>query len=178
MSKTLVLGGMSSGKSEFAERHVVTADSPVCYIATAQVSLEGEQPDASWLARIEQHKRRRPKHWVCVEEPIYLANAIHQYQTHCLLIDCLGVWLANLLLTNDETMLRQELDAFTEAVQHVTSRIYMVSTESGLGVIPMDAMSRRYCDELGKIHQRLAAVCDRVVLVVAGLPNYIKGDRL
>jgi len=175
---TLVLGGMRSGKSRFAEQLAEASELAVTYIATAQARLDGESgTDQQWLNRIEAHKARRPEHWHCVEEPLRLAAIIEQYSGNgqCLLVDCLSLWLTNLLLKNDEQLLQQEKQAFINAVKHYRGRLILVSVESSLGIVPLDQLTRRYCDEIGILHQALASNCHQVILVIAGLPQYLKG---
>lgn len=169
--KTLVLGGVRSGKSRFAEEMAAVGGAEVSYLATAQAG------DAEMRARIDTHRARRPASWRNCEEPLKLAHALQQ-QAHdesCVLIDCLSLWLTNLLLTEDADYLEREIEAFLEFLPGCPGNLILVSTESNLGVVPMGELSRRYCDRIGLLHQQVAQLCDRVVLTVAGLPHYLKG---
>jgi len=179
-SKTLVLGGIRSGKSYFAEQLAQTSGLQVTYVATAQVRLNPDvKIDTRWLDRIESHKARRPTHWQCIEEPLRLAAVLEQakFNSQCLLIDCLSLWMTNLLLHDDSQLLLNEKTALLNALQQYDGQVVMVSSESNLGIVASDDLTRRYCDEIGILHQELATRCDRVVIVIAGLPQYLKGER-
>ena len=169
--KTLVLGGVRSGKSGFAEDLAAATGVAISYIATA------EARDSEMRDRIEAHRARRPANWQNHEETIRLAQVLRaQAQADgCLLIDCLSLWLTNLLLADDANCQEREIDALLEFLPRCPGELILVSTESNLGVVPMGELSRRYCDRVGLLHQQVAAHCDRVVLIVAGLPHYLKG---
>ncbi|GGJ90343.1 bifunctional adenosylcobinamide kinase/adenosylcobinamide-phosphate guanylyltransferase [Pseudomonas matsuisoli] len=168
----LILGGARSGKSRLAERLASEAGLAVTYIATSQ-SLDGEMH-----ARIEGHRARRPVEWGLVEEPVALARVLHEHAAadRCLLVDCLTLWLTNLLLLDDSDALPRERDALLDCVEHLPGRVIMVSNETGLGVVPMGELSRRYVDEAGTLHQALAARAGRVAFCIAGLPMVLKGE--
>lgn len=172
MGKTLILGGVKSGKSHLAENWAKATDLPVTYIATAS-ALDDEMQQ-----RIQRHQSERPDHWVTIESPLYLAETLQQADTsgHCLLLDCLTLWLTNLLLANDETQLRQEIDALLACLPNLSSELIIVSNETNMGIVPLGELSRRYCDEIGLLHQQLASLCDNVILSVAGLPHLLKGS--
>ena len=169
--KTLILGGVRSGKSRLAEAMAAASGAAVSYIATAEAG------DAEMRARIEAHQARRPSDWQSHEEPIFLARALQQQAQadNCLLVDCLSLWLTNLLLADDPAFVEREIDALLALLPQYPGELIMVSTESNLGVVPMGELSRRYCDRLGLLHQDVARGCDRVILTVAGLPHYLKG---
>ena len=169
--KTLVLGGVRSGKSRLAEDMAVASAGDVVYVATAEAG------DDEMRQRIDVHRARRPAEWGCVEEPIALAQVLRRDAADgvCLLVDCLSLWLTNLLLHDDASRIDREINALLEFVAAGPGDLILVSTESNLGVVPMGDLSRRYCDRIGLLHQQVAAVCDRVVLTVAGLPHYLKG---
>lgn len=172
--KTLILGGVRSGKSQLAERLAVESDLPVTYIATATVQDEEMQ------ARIAAHRSRRPDDWRVIEEPLQLADVLHKHAApdHCVLVDCLTLWLTNLLLAEDGNALAREREALLSILQGLAGEVILVSNETNMGVIPMAELSRRYCAEAGRLHQDLAQCCDRVVLTVSGLPHTLKGERL
>lgn len=169
--KTLILGGVRSGKSKLAEQLAKQSALPVTYIATATAI------DKEMQLRIEQHQVYRPSAWTLIEEPVYLATAIQNHATkeNCLIIDCLTLWLTNLLLLNDNDLLNKEKKSLLQQLPFYPGRIIFVGNETNMGIIPMDKLSRRYCDEAGKLHQKLAQICDQVILTVAGLPYYLKG---
>ncbi|WP_434140008.1 bifunctional adenosylcobinamide kinase/adenosylcobinamide-phosphate guanylyltransferase [Pseudomonas luteola] len=172
--KELILGGARSGKSRLAEKLATDSGLDVIYIATAQAW------DSEMRTRIAQHADRRPVEWRLVEEPLYLAAVLraHASAERCLLVDCLTLWLTNLLMAEDATMLARERAALLEALSELPGHIILVSNETGMGVVPLGELTRRYVDEAGWLHQALAEQCDRVVLTVAGLPMTLKGASL
>ncbi len=170
--KTLVLGGVRSGKSQLAERLAAESGLKVTYIATAGAE------DGSMAERIEIHRQRRPADWVNLEEKIHLAQAITDTAAddQCILVDCLSLWVTNLLMADQDDLIEAEASAFLAALQQAPGRIIMVSSESNMGVIPMGELSRRYCDLIGSLHQRVAEQSENVILTVAGLPQVLKGE--
>jgi adenosylcobinamide kinase/adenosylcobinamide-phosphate guanylyltransferase len=172
--KTLILGGVRSGKSRLAETMAQQSGLAVTYIATAS----GD--DDAMAKRILTHQQRRPHAWGNIEEKIHLARAIESVATrgHCILIDCLSLWVTNLLLSEDEALIQDEMDALLECLTSVPAEVIMVSSESNMGVIPMGELSRRYCDLIGQLHQQVAAESERVVMTIAGLPHTLKGDKV
>jgi adenosylcobinamide kinase/adenosylcobinamide-phosphate guanylyltransferase len=169
--KTLVLGGVRSGKSQLAEDMATDSGLNVCYIATARVG------DAEMRERIDLHRARRPANWESHEEPLQLARVLRQLARPdgCLLVDCLSLWVTNLLLDEDPACIDDEIAALLDFVPDCPGKLIFVSTESNLGVVPLGELSRRYCDRVGLLHQDVARQCDRVILTVAGLPHYLKG---
>ena len=169
--KELILGGVRSGKSRLAEQHALASGLAVTYIATATPG------DAEMQARIAEHRRRRPPTWSLVEEPWALARVLREQAApdRCLLVDCLTLWLTNLLGANEGKRFATERKAFVELLPQLPGHIILVSNESGLGVVPLGALSRRFCDEAGWLHQEIAQLSDRVILTVAGLPHFLKG---
>lgn len=172
---TLVLGGARSGKSRLAERLATDSTRPVTYIATATV-----RDDSEMQARIARHRARRPSVWQTVEEPLALAASLreHSQADRTVIVDCLTLWLSNLLCADDEARLCAEREALIGTLPTLAGRVLLVANETGLGVVPMGALSRRFVDESGDLHRRLAEVCDQVIFTVAGLPQVLKGERL
>ncbi len=168
--RTLILGGVRSGKSRLAERLASEGAGPVTYIATATAG------DGEMAARIAAHRARRPAHWGLVEEPLSLAAALaaHAAPGRCLLVDCLTLWLTNLLLAEDAALCDQEGAALLQVLPALPGRIILVSNETSLGVMPLGELSRRFGDAAGQLHQDLAPLCDRVILAIAGLPLTLK----
>ena len=168
--KELVLGGARSGKSGYAQQQALTGNLQVIYVATATAG------DAEMQKRIERHRADRPSHWQLIEEPIALASVItaNASPESCILVDCLTLWLSNLLAADDEQLMQNEINQLCEALPVVQGRLILVSNETGLGIIPMGELTRRYCDEVGLLHQRLAQLCDHVTFMVAGLPQKLK----
>lgn len=167
--KTLVLGGVRSGKSRIASRLAVETGLPVVVFATAQPSDKGMR------ARIEAHRRCRPAHWRVVEEPRHLAAALRRETGGAvLLVDCLTLWLTNLLCAGDHALFDTERAALLSFVEDCSNDLVLVSNETNMGVHPMGELSRRFCDEAGSLHQELAQGCDTVILAVAGLSHVLK----
>ncbi|NOY67779.1 MAG: bifunctional adenosylcobinamide kinase/adenosylcobinamide-phosphate guanylyltransferase [Gammaproteobacteria bacterium] len=171
--KHLILGGIKSGKSRIAEQHAQTSGLNVIYIATATAE------DDEMRARILAHQQQRNPDWALIEEPLKLAESIEQYATEntCLLIECLTLWLTNLLCLENEKRFKQERQSFMDAVKHTPGTIIFVSNETSMGIVPLGNLSRRFCDEAGLLHQQLAQLCNRVDLIVAGLPHTLKGKN-
>ena len=111
------------------------------------------------------------------EEPLCLGAALRRLARSdgCLLIDCLSLWMMNLLLDEDAARIDEEIKTLLDFIADCPGEVIFVSTESNLGVVPLGELSRRYCDRLGLLHQDVARQCDRVILTVAGLPHYLKG---
>ncbi|QJI36248.1 bifunctional adenosylcobinamide kinase/adenosylcobinamide-phosphate guanylyltransferase [Pseudomonas sp. ADAK13] len=170
----MILGGARSGKSRLAEKLATDSGLSVTYIATSQ-PLDGEMS-----ARVADHRERRPAEWGLIEEPIELARVLKENASpnHCLLVDCLTLWLTNLLMLEDPDRLKEEREALLQALASLPGEIIFVSNETGMGVVPLGELTRRYVDEAGWLHQALAERCQRVVLTVAGLPLTLKGTAL
>jgi adenosylcobinamide kinase / adenosylcobinamide-phosphate guanylyltransferase len=177
---TFVLGGARSGKSAWAERLADSSGLPVTYIATARIG------DDEFAERVRVHRERRPAHWRLVEAPLDLAGALAEAdrERHCVLIDCLTLWLANLLFTSDTAnddiavlpdTARRAFDAFDRALERTRGKVIVVSNEIGLGVVPLGSVTRLYVDELGRLNQRVAAASTRALFMAAGLPLTLKG---
>ena len=169
----LILGGARSGKSRLAEKTAMASDLDVIYIATATVY------DQEMAERVEHHKDQRPDHWQVVEAPIELAKVLKQYAStdHCLLVDCLTLWVTNLLCNDDPEQFESQRSAFLECLPELEGRIIFVSNEVGMGVVPMGELTRRFCDESGRLHQVIAELADKVILTVAGLPHILKDEQ-
>lgn len=180
--KELIIGGARSGKSAWAERRAVESGLQVIYVATGQAG------DEEMSRRIAQHRARRPADWGLVESPLNLASALQKNAAPevCLLVDCLTLWLSNLLFAGEAAdqaeaslpidcpMLTREVQALLDTLPQLPGKIIIVSNEVGWGIVPMAAVSRLFADEQGRLNQRVAAVCDRVTMVVAGHPLALK----
>lgn len=167
--KTLILGGVRSGKSRYAEREASAAGEPVTLIATA------EARDAEMAQRIDAHRASRPAHWTVLEEPVQLAAALTAAAAprRTVIVDCLTLWVTQLL--EDADTLDAQMRALLGTLPGLPGRIYLVGNETGLGIMPLDPITRRYVDVAGTLHQQLAASCDRVCFLIAGLPQFLKG---
>lgn len=164
----LIIGGARSGKSGLAETRARDCGLAVTYIAT------GEARDAEMRERIAHHRARRPAAWRTVEEPLALAGALARAAASdaCLLVDCLTLWLTNVILAGRE----DEIDALLGALPALPGRVILVSNEVGWGIVPENALARRFRDEQGRLNQRVAALADRVTLIAAGLPLVLKQE--
>lgn len=173
MSKTLILGGVRSGKTRLAQRLAGESGLAVTYVATATAG------DVEMARRIADHRAQRPAGWALIEEPLALAQALRDEAApgRCILVDCLTLWLTNLLHAPGEALTR-EREGLLAVLPGLPGDLILVANETNLGVIPMGELSRRFCDEAGALHQDLAHSCDRVVLTVAGLPLILKGAPL
>lgn len=164
---TLLLGGARSGKSAHAERLVGDFPAPWTYIATAQ-SFDNEMDE-----RIATHRMRRSENWETVEEPHDLAGALAEIPSgRPLLVDCLTLWLTNRLLADAD--LEKECAVLEDVLSAPRGPWFVVSNEVGLGIVPDNALARRFRDAAGRLNQRIAARADRVLFMVAGLPMRVK----
>ena len=171
MACTLILGGARSGKSALAECLARASGDDVTYIATSRAG------DGEMSARIAHHRAQRPAHWHTVEEALLLADAIRSACSagRTVLVDCLTLWLTNLLL--GEADLAAASEALVAALADAPGPVVLVSNEVGFGIVPDNALARRFRDAQGMLNQRLARVCDATDLVVAGLPMRLSGEK-
>ncbi len=165
---TLVIGGARSGKSGYAEKIVSAMAPPWIYIATAE-ALDDEMRE-----RIGHHRGRRNANWRTIEAPLALPERIEALadSDHPILIDCLTLWLSNSLLADLD--LERASDQLVAALEKVSSPVVIASNEVGLGIVPDTPLGRRFRDAQGRLNQRVAALADRVILMVAGLPMTVK----
>jgi adenosylcobinamide kinase/adenosylcobinamide-phosphate guanylyltransferase len=182
---TLVFGGARSGKSAYAEQLAIASGKEVVYIATARAG------DGEMAVRIAHHQRQRPAGWTTIEEPLALAGALRQWRApgRLVLVDCLTLWLSNLMFADGtdypdvgEIALperfhteRAALLAELASKHDAAGGIVLVSNEVGMGIVPYGAISRAFTDEAGRLNQAVAAACGRAVFVAAGLPLVLKG---
>lgn len=162
---TLVLGGARSGKSRFAENLIERARVPALYLATA------EARDDEMQARIVRHRNRRGTLWTTIEEPIELVNTLLA-ATQPVLVDCLTLWLSNLYGAKRD--IGFEIERLLSALPHLGASVVMVANEVGLGIVPDNALARRFRDDAGRLNQGVAAIAAHVVFMAAGLPMTLK----
>lgn len=171
---TLVLGGVRSGKSRYAQQVAERADN-VLFVATAEV-----RDDSEMRAKIERHRSERPIHWKTVEEPIELARVLSEpfKVSQVILIDCLTLFASNMLEHFGEhaTANHPEIEALCLVLAQARCSVILVSNEVGCGVVPAYALGRRFRDLVGELNQKVASVADNVLLMVAGLPLVLKGE--
>lgn len=168
----LVLGGARSGKSRFGQAHVEAGPGRLAYVATAQAF------DAEMVERIDRHRADRGPRWATLDAPIELPAAIGAAarQADAILVDCLTLWLSNLMLAGEDVgRWRADLIA---SVAACPVPIALVANEVGLSIVPDNALARRFRDEAGRMNQEVAAACDGAVLIVAGLPLWLKGRAI
>lgn len=165
---TLILGGIRSGKTAYAEQLILRAGGGL-YIAT------GQAQDAEMASRIARHQRLRPACLDTVEAPLDLVAALqgHAGRGRPLLVDCLGMWLCNVMMA--ERDVTQEADRLIDALDKgLPAPVLFVASETGLGLVPDNRLARAFCDHIGLLNQRLAARADHVLLIMAGLPLTLK----
>ncbi|PUA18362.1 bifunctional adenosylcobinamide kinase/adenosylcobinamide-phosphate guanylyltransferase [Glaciimonas sp. PCH181] len=185
--RTLVLGGARSGKSSYAEQLASATQREVIYVATA--SAVTSSTDSEMQMRIALHRAQRPAHWQTVEQPLMLGAAIAEWSSpeRVLLIDCLTVWLSNLLFLEEKNypeigkiippeLFHQERATFLQALADAKGDVILVSNEVGMGIVPQGAISRWFVDEAGRLNQAVAVACERAIFIAAGLPLILK-DR-
>jgi adenosylcobinamide kinase/adenosylcobinamide-phosphate guanylyltransferase len=165
MSIHLILGGARSGKSRYAEG---MAKGQKFYVATA------EALDDEMVQRIDAHRQRRGQGWETFEVPLDLVGALQTIdgKGRFILIDCLTIWLSNLMLVKLDV--RREIEMLCECLKTIKSRVVLVSNEVGLGIVPANAMARSFRDDQGFLNQRVAEIADEVVFMTAGLPMVLK----
>lgn len=171
MPVQFLLGGARSGKSSLAEKIAIDSTLKVTYIATA-AALDNEISD-----RIKKHQKDRPSYWDTIEEEVCLAKVLNQLDDvkNCIIVDCLTLWMLNLLTLDNEVEKELEINLFLTSLSTSKALIILVSNEVGNGVIPMGELSRQFVDESGFLHQKVAKAANRVEFIMAGLPITLKG---
>ncbi|MCA0042693.1 bifunctional adenosylcobinamide kinase/adenosylcobinamide-phosphate guanylyltransferase [Celeribacter litoreus] len=165
---TLVLGGASSGKSDISEKLCIYSNLNLTYLASAEVY------DEEMRTKVEQHRTKRDANWRTIEEPLRADAVIRAAQAdEVLLFDCASLWLTNHLLADHA--LDEETDQLIAAIQATPAEIVVVSNEVGLGIVPDNALARRFRIAQGQLNRRLASEADCVIGVMAGLPFALKG---
>ena len=169
----LILGGARSGKSRHAEQRVLQTGKHPVYIATATAG------DEEMRQRIARHRQQRGADWHTIEQPLFLAEALQQADQAdaCILVDCLTLWLSNCLLAEDPALWSQQQAALLACLPALKADVILVGNEVGQGIVPLGEINRRFVDENGRLHQRLAQIAGRVTLVVAGLPLTVKPQQ-
>lgn len=168
MTTTLITGGARSGKSVLAEARALAAPGRPTFIATATAG------DAEMADRIARHRARRDAHWRDVEAPLDLVAALDATDgTGARLVDCLTLWLTNLMFTSGRDW-RAEAEALVAALPRQHSPVILVTNEVGMGIVPDNALARSFRDAAGTLNQHVAAVADEVILAVSGLPLKVK----
>jgi len=164
---TLVLGGARSGKSRHAEALIERAGGGGLYLATAEIG------DAEMAARVAAHRKRRGPQWTTIEEKLEIAARLEEARRP-VLVDCLTLWLSNLMHAGRNPL--AESEALLATLATMSAPAVLVANEVGLGIVPENALARAFRDHAGQLHQRVAAAADRVVLMAAGLPLVLKDN--
>lgn len=163
-----VTGGARSGKSSFAEQLAKNQNSEVTYLATAQ-AFDEEMTD-----RIIRHQNDRPAKWKTIEEPLNIPQIVKQIQTPIILLDCLSLWVSNMILADlEDKQILAMTDELLDTLQH--KQAILVTNEVGLSIVPENALARRYRDILGWVNQKCAASSHEAWMLVSGLPIQLKG---
>ena len=169
----LVTGGVRSGKSNYAIQRAEAVMGERIYLATAKAI------DDEMRAKISRHKQDRGSFFQTIEEPVYIAKAMDDLQSVpvVLVIDCLTVWINNLmhLFNDDEKKISAQQDLFVETLRSLESHVIIVTNEVGMGIVPDNRLSREYANKLGFFNQRIAQLSNELILMVSGIPQWIKG---
>ena len=176
MDKKLIFisGGCRSGKSQFALDYANRHFHKKIYLATC------EALDEEMAKRIEDHKKRRGSDWQTVEEPIKIAEAIRQHDdgAEVILLDCITLWLSNLLMRQkSDHAIMEEVSRLMDMVNQVQTSFIFVSNEVGMGIVPAEPLGRRFRDLAGMANQKIAEAANRVVFMVSGIPIFLKGKE-
>jgi len=169
-----VTGGCRSGKSRYALHYANQHFSKKLFMATC------EALDEEMTQRIATHKKARGPEWQTIEEPVEIVSKINEHGADegVILIDCLTLWLYNLLMKwDDDLKIIDETEKLIETIKQSPTSSILVSNEVGMGIVPADPLSRRYRDLLGTMNQRIAGALDTVVFMVSGIPIFLKGKE-
>ncbi len=169
---TLILGGARSGKSTYSEKLVLSTNLCPVYIATAQAH------DDEMRARITEHQNRRGANWSLIEEPLALCEALTNHATpeNAILVDCLTLWLSNLMMAGKN--IDDEINSLASLIPDLAGPVVFVSNEVGMGLVPETTIGRAFRDHQGRLNQRIAQVADSVSFIAAGYPLHLKTPQM
>ena len=169
----LITGGTRSGKSQYAEQRVREMGGRSIYVATAEAN------DEEMARRIAEHRKRRGQQWRTIEEPLELTQALlaERGKTDCALVDCLTLWLSNLLLRHNDKYASEKVDELIEKLPQLNFHIVLVTNEVGWGIVPDNPLARKFRDLAGWTNQRMAQAANEVILMIAGVPMIAKSRR-
>jgi adenosylcobinamide kinase/adenosylcobinamide-phosphate guanylyltransferase len=174
MTKEIILitGGARSGKSRYAEQRVGEMGGRRLYVAT------GEAKDEEMAQRIAEHRKRRGNQWRTIEEPVELTEALltQRGKTDCALVDCLTLWISNLLIRRDEERAAKKVQELIEKLPELDFHLVLVTNEVGWGIVPDNPLARKFRDLAGWTNQRMAQAANEVILMVAGMPIIAKKE--
>ena len=168
----LITGGARSGKSQYAEQRVREKGGRSIYVATAEAN------DEEMAQRIAEHRKRRGNQWRTIEEPLELTQALlaERGKTDCALVDCLTLWISNLLLRHDDKYASEKVEELIEKLPQLNFHLVLVTNEVGWGIVPDNSLARKFRDLAGWTNQRMAQVANEVILMVAGVPMTAKSS--
>jgi adenosylcobinamide kinase/adenosylcobinamide-phosphate guanylyltransferase len=168
----LITGGARSGKSRYAEQRATEMGARPLYVATA------EAKDEEMAQRIAEHRKRRSDQWRTVEEPLELTQALlaERGKTDCALVDCLTLWISNLLIQHDDKYASEKVEELIEKLPQLNFHLVFVTNEVGWGIIPDNPLARKFRDLAGWTNQRIAQAANEVILMVAGMPMIAKKE--
>jgi adenosylcobinamide kinase/adenosylcobinamide-phosphate guanylyltransferase len=176
MAKEVVLitGGARSGKSRYAEERAAGLGARLLYLAT------GEPGDEEMARRIAEHRKRRGERWVTIEEPLQVRRTLaeHQGKVDCAVVDCLTLWVSNLLIQRGEESVTKATEDLIQGLPQLNFHLLFVTNEVGWGIVPDNSLARQFRDLSGWANQRIAEVVDEVVLMIAGIPFTVKKASL
>lgn len=166
----LITGGARSGKSRYAEERASALSTRLVYLATAQAG------DQEMACRIAEHQKRRGPNWTTVEEPLEVGGVLAGYRSNvdCAVLDCLTLWLSNLLLKRGQEETQKKIEDLIEQMPKLDFHLFIVTNEVGWGIVPDNPLARQFRDLAGWANQKFAEAADEVILMVAGLPVVIK----
>lgn len=166
----LITGGARSGKSRYAEERALRLGPRRLYLAT------GEAGDEEMEQRIAEHRKKRGKNWITVEEPLEVGKALaaHQGQLDCAVVDCMTLWVSNLLIQRGEDMVKSAVKDLVDKLLHFDFHLLLVANEVGWGIVPDNALARQFRDLAGWANRQIASAANEVVLMVAGIPMVVK----
>jgi adenosylcobinamide kinase/adenosylcobinamide-phosphate guanylyltransferase len=171
---TLITGPVRSGKTRLAVQWALNFPSPRTYIATAQ-GLDAEMVD-----RIRRHREERGSDFQTIEEPLVLSTRLEEIKHQCsvVVVDCLTLWVNNLMgMMEEEQEIQNRMNEFLGVLKNTRTPVILIGNEVGWGIVPENAMARRFRDLSGRLQQEIAQIADQVILMVAGIPLVIKGNR-
>jgi adenosylcobinamide kinase/adenosylcobinamide-phosphate guanylyltransferase len=168
----LVTGGARSGKSKYAEQRAAQMGERRLYLATA------EAKDEEMLRRITEHQKRRARQWNTIEQPVEVVEALlaQRGKTDCALVECLTLWVSNLLIKQDEKHVEEKIAALLEALPQLDFDLIFVTNEVGYGIVPDNPLARQFRDWVGWTNQQIAQIANEVILMVAGAPVIVKKE--
>lgn len=168
----LITGGARSGKTLYAEERAAQMGERLLYLAT------GEAKDEEMARRIAEHKKRREKKWTTIEEPLEMVRELflRRGRVDCVLVDCLTLWLSNLLLQRGEEAAEKAVGGLIEVLPTLDFHCLLVTNEVGSGIVPDNPLGRQFRDLAGWANQRIASAADEVILMVAGIPMVVKNN--